>query len=221
MTTQSTINGRSTDLAHIDRLDFGKGDGLLPAIVQHADTGVVLMLGYMNREALEATRTRGRVVFFSRSRRQLWEKGETTGRTLLLEHIQADCDGDALLVSARPLGPVCHSGAATCFGEARPEEPLSFLNVLSTVIDERIATMPQASHTADLVRSGVRRVAQKVGEEGLEMALAGAGGTDDEVIGETADLLYHLLLLLRVRGLQLGEVLTKLRSRHETRTHSR
>ena len=206
---------RPLELADIEGLDFGKGAGLLPAIVQHAGSGAVLMLGYMNRDALRASLTRRRVVFFSRSRQRLWEKGETSGQVLELAQIRADCDRDALLATAWPRGLVCHLGTASCFGDARtPGEALAFLDTLARVIGERMAARPEASYTARLVAAGVKRVAQKVGEEGLEMALAGAGGSDAEVVAEAADLLYHVLVLLRVRGLPLERVVGELRARH-------
>ena len=203
-------------LANVDGLDFSKGSGLLPAIVQHADSGAVLMLGYMNREALRETLTRQRVVFFSRGRQRLWEKGETSGHTLELAAVHADCDGDALLATAWPRGPVCHLGTASCFGDApcTTGEHLAFLDTLAQVIGERMAGRPEGSYTARLVAQGAKRVAQKVGEEGLELALAGAGGSDAEVVAEAADLLYHLLVLLRVRGLPLERVIGELRARH-------
>jgi len=203
------------ELADVEGLDFGKGAGLLPAIVQHAGSGAVLMLGYMNRDALRASLTRRRVVFFSRSRQRLWEKGETSGQVLELAQIRADCDRDALLATAWPRGLVCHLGTASCFGDARtPGEALAFLDTLARVIGERMAARPEGSYTARLVAAGVKRVAQKVGEEGLEMALAGAGGSDAEVLAEAADLLYHVLVLLRVRGLPLERVIGELRARH-------
>jgi phosphoribosyl-AMP cyclohydrolase / phosphoribosyl-ATP pyrophosphohydrolase len=210
---------RVLQLADLDGPDFGNDAALLPAIVQHAGSGAVLMLGYMNREALRASLTRQRVVFFSRSRQRLWEKGETSGHVLKLAQIRADCDRDALLVSAWPHGPVCHLGTAGCFGDAArtAAEPLAFLETLDEVIGERMAARPEGSYTARLVARGAKRVAQKVGEEGLEMALAGAGGSDAEVVAEAADLLYHLLVLLRVRGLPLERVIGELRARHAAR----
>jgi phosphoribosyl-ATP pyrophosphohydrolase/phosphoribosyl-AMP cyclohydrolase len=209
---------RPLGLADIEGLDFSKGAGLLPAIVQHAGSGAVLMLGYMNRDALRASLMRRRVVFFSRSRQRLWEKGATSGQVLDLAHIRADCDRDALLATAWPRGPVCHFGTASCFGEARTRgEALAFLDALARVIGERMAARPEGSYTARLVAGGAKRVAQKVGEEGLEVALAGAGGSDAEVVAEAADLLYHLLVLLRVRGLPLERVIGELRARHAAR----
>ena len=162
----------------------------------------VLMLGYMDREALAATLARGRVVFFSRSRQRLWEKGETSGNSLQLVDIRCDCDADTLLVIALPAGPVCHTGTASCFGDEplTAAAPLSFLAELEQLIAQRIAAAPEGSYTARLYAGGVRRMAQKVGEEGLEVASAGAGRTDAALLGECADLLYHLLVLLRARS---------------------
>jgi phosphoribosyl-ATP pyrophosphohydrolase/phosphoribosyl-AMP cyclohydrolase len=198
-------------------LDFEKGGGLLPAVVQHADSGAVLMLGYMTREALDATLARGRVVFFSRSKARLWEKGETSGHALQVREITADCDRDALLVKALPRGPTCHLGSASCFEPGTGDGCLVFLGVLERVIAERIRMRPEGSYTARLLADGPRRIAQKVGEEGLEVALAGSSGTDEEVIGEVADLLYHLLVMLKTRGVSLGQVVEELRLRHEGR----
>jgi len=203
--------------------------------VQDASNGSVLMLGYMDRAALSATLARGRVVFFSRSRQRLWEKGETSGNFLQLVDVRADCDADTLLLSALPAGPVCHTGSTTCFGDApaavaaplttaapraAPEPPiapapLGFLLQLEQLIAQRIADAPEDSYTARLYASGVRRVAQKVGEEGLEVALAGAGEPDAALVAESADLLYHLLVLLRSRGLALAAVIAELQRRHD------
>ena len=200
----------------VERLDFAKGDGLLPAIVQHAATGAVLMLGYMNPQALRETLTRRRVVFFSRSKQRLWEKGETSGHCLELAQIRADCDRDTLLVTAWPRGPACHLGTATCFGDEAltAAEPLAFLAALEGIIAQRIAERPEGSYTARLVAQGPKRLAQKVGEEALEVALAAAAETDDKVVAEVADLLYHLLVLLKSRGLPLARVVAELHSRH-------
>jgi phosphoribosyl-AMP cyclohydrolase / phosphoribosyl-ATP pyrophosphohydrolase len=199
----------------VGTIDFSKGDGVVPAIVQDADTGAVLMLGYMNREALEATVSRGKVVFFSRSKLRLWEKGETSGHTLRLADIHLDCDRDALLVRAWPQGPTCHQGTPSCFGEdfAASEPHLSFLSTLERLIAERMTTRPEGSYTARLVEGGMPRIAQKVGEEALEVALAGVGGSKEEVIAESADLIYHLLVLLKARGLALGQVVAELLTR--------
>jgi phosphoribosyl-ATP pyrophosphohydrolase/phosphoribosyl-AMP cyclohydrolase len=197
-------------------LDFGKGDGLVPAVVQHAETGAVLMVGYMNAEALAATFERNRVVFYSRTKRRLWMKGETSGHVLDLVEIRTDCDRDALLVTARPNGPVCHAGTPTCFGDsnAAAASKLAFLGTLEGVIEQRVAENPEGSYTARLFAKGPKRIAQKVGEEGLEVALAGVAETDDKVVSESADLLYHLLVLLKSRGVSLATVVAELESRH-------
>jgi len=201
----------------IASIDFKKGDGLVPAIVQDADTGAVLMMAYMNRDALEQTLARKRAVFFSRSKQRLWEKGETTGHTLDLVNVIADCDHDTLLVTARPRGPACHNGTLTCFGDEprAAVTPIAFLAKLEAVIAQRATEKPEASYTARLLEKGVQRVAQKVGEEGVELALAGAAQGDDKVIGESADLLFHMLVLLRARGVSLGQVVRELETRHQ------
>jgi phosphoribosyl-AMP cyclohydrolase / phosphoribosyl-ATP pyrophosphohydrolase len=200
----------------IAKIDFGKGDGLVPAIVQDADTGAVLMMAYMNREALEQTLARKRAVFFSRSKQRLWEKGETTGHTLDVVDIAVDCDNDTLLISAHPRGPACHNGTLTCFGD-QPRSAatsISFLAKLEGVIAHRATEKPDASYTAKLLAKGINKVAQKVGEEGVETALAGASESDDKLVEESADLLFHLLVLLRARGIALEQVVGKLESRH-------
>jgi phosphoribosyl-ATP pyrophosphohydrolase/phosphoribosyl-AMP cyclohydrolase len=201
-------------------LDWGKSNGLLPAIVQDAGSGAVLMLGYMNRDAVAATQASGRVTFWSRSKRRLWTKGETSGHFLELKRIAADCDGDSLLVLAEPKGPACHRGTLTCWGENPPAaaaQGIAFLGILEQVIGERIAARPAGSYTTKLLGEGTRRIAQKVGEEGLELALAAVAQSDGEIIGEAADLLYHTLLLLRVKGLSLSQVVAELEIRHAGR----
>lgn len=202
-------------IEHAERLDWDKNGGLIPAIVQHAVNGRVLMLGYMNREALRLTLERGRAVFFSRSRQQLWEKGETSGNRLELRSARVDCDADTLLLSAMPAGPVCHTGSLTCFGDESltAATALSFLADLEQIIAQRVAGNPQGSYTAHLVQGGVKRVAQKVGEEGVEVALAGCMEDDPTLLGECADLVYHLLVLLRARSLSLAQVIDTLRAR--------
>ncbi len=208
-----------SDPGDLSRLDFKKGDGLLPAIIQDADTGAVLMLGYMNAAALEATQTRGRVVFFSRSRQTLWEKGETSGHSLLVEAIHVDCDADTLLITARPLGPTCHEGTVTCFGDAAltGATRLGFLPQLAGIIEQRSTESPDRSYTAKLLAGGPTRIAQKVGEEGVEVALAAVAETDDKLVSESADLLFHLMVLLRSRKLSLEEVVKELGTRHASR----
>src|SRR5665213_2252047 len=210
------ITSDPTDLA---RLDFSKGDGLLPAIIQHADTGTVLMLGYMNAAALAATQARGRVVFYSRSRQRLLEKGETSGHTLNVEAIRIDCDADTLLITARPLGPTCHEGTVSCFGDAAltAASRLGFLAQLAGIIEQRIIEAPEHSYTAKLFASGAQRMAQKVGEEGVEVALAAIGESDAKLVSESADLLFHLMVLLRGKNLQLEDVVRELAARHAGR----
>jgi phosphoribosyl-ATP pyrophosphohydrolase/phosphoribosyl-AMP cyclohydrolase len=202
--------------ADIDSLDFAKGGGLLPAIIQHAGTGAVLMLGYMNPEALRETFAKRHVVFFSRTRQRLWEKGETSGHFLELEAVRTDCDRDTLLLTVWPHGPVCHLGTTTCFGNERATlaERLNFLATLESVIARRAADQPEESYTARLFAQGPRRIAQKVGEEGVEVALAAVAEGDDKVISESADLLFHLLVLLKQRGLALERVVAELQARH-------
>ena len=194
-------------------LDWLKGDGLLPAIIQHWRSGEVLMLGYMNAESLVATRASGKVTFFSRSKQRLWSKGESSGNALLVESIHIDCDADTLLIRARPLGPTCHNGTPTCFAGA-PPLPLSFLDELDVLIEQRSIERPQGSYTTQLFAAGVRKIAQKVGEEGVETALAGVVQNDEDLLGESADLLFHLQVLLRARSLALADVVGVLRARH-------
>jgi phosphoribosyl-ATP pyrophosphohydrolase/phosphoribosyl-AMP cyclohydrolase len=203
----------------ISGLDWSKGDGLLPAIVQDARTGRVLMLGYMNQATLQETLEGGRVVFFSRSRGGRWLKGETSGHYLDVVQVSTDCDNDALLVLASPNGPTCHKGTVSCFDEARPTDAqlLGFLGILEKTIAHRIAEQPDGSYTARLVAQGPSRIAQKVGEEALETALAAVTRDDAGVIGESADLLYHLLVLLKSRNLSLADVVRELQSRHSAR----
>jgi phosphoribosyl-ATP pyrophosphohydrolase/phosphoribosyl-AMP cyclohydrolase len=201
-------------------LDWDKGGGLIPAIVQDASSGAVLMLGYMNREALAATRASGRVTFWSRSKQRLWTKGESSGNFLTLKDIALDCDGDALLILADPVGPACHKGTSTCWGESAPRSRahgIAFLGRLEEIIAERIVSRPAGSYTAQLLAEGTRRIAQKVGEEGLELALAAVVQSDPEIVGEAADLLYHTLLLLKVKGLSLSQVVAELEARHADR----
>ncbi len=193
-----------------DQLDWTKGDGLLPAIVQDAATLRVLMLGYMNREALDATLASGKVTFYSRSRQRLWTKGESSGHVLELRAIEADCDSDTLLVRAVPHGPTCHLQRTSCFADA----PGSFLAELDALVARRERERPAGSYTTRLFEQGVRRIAQKVGEEGVETALAAVAQDEAALLGESADLLYHLLVLLRSRGLGLADVEALLAERH-------
>jgi phosphoribosyl-ATP pyrophosphohydrolase/phosphoribosyl-AMP cyclohydrolase len=200
---------------NIDNLAWEKMDGLIPAIVQDFFDGRVLMQGFMNKAALEATLDTGKVTFWSRSREEIWTKGETSGHTLDLVDIHPDCDGDCLLVRAHPEGPTCHLGTLTCFdGEEKVIPELAFLTELERVIADRDKNRPEGSYTTSLLESGIKRIAQKVGEEGVETALAAAAGDDNELLNESADLIYHLLVLLRSRKLELGTLVEVLKVRH-------
>jgi phosphoribosyl-ATP pyrophosphohydrolase/phosphoribosyl-AMP cyclohydrolase len=202
-------------MLNTSELAWDKMNGLIPAIVQDAFDGRVLMQAYMNHEALEASLDSGRVTFWSRSREQLWTKGETSGNFLELVDIIPDCDGDTLLVLARPEGPVCHLGTATCFETSeRMHAQLGFLAELERVIEQRDRDRPENSYTTQLFEAGVKRIAQKVGEEGVETALAAVSGDDKELLNESADLLYHLFVLLCSRKLEVGSLIEVLKSRH-------
>lgn len=204
------------DSRQVNAIDWDKMAGLVPAVVQDAFDGRVLMLGYMNREALSNTLDTGRVTFWSRSRNELWTKGATSGNTLDLVALHADCDGDAVLALARPAGPTCHHGTDTCFdsGENKTAPGLSFLAELERVVAQRYEDRPEGSYTTRLFDKGVKRIAQKVGEEGVETALAAVAGDYAELENEAADLLFHLLVLLRECGLTLADVTSTLESRH-------
>jgi phosphoribosyl-ATP pyrophosphohydrolase/phosphoribosyl-AMP cyclohydrolase len=202
----------------INALDWQKGAGLLPAVIQDAHTSAVLMLGYMNREALNATLRTKQVTFFSRTKNRLWTKGETSGHFLNVVSVQADCDNDSLLITARPQGPTCHTGATSCFGKVGTEaQSVSFLTKLEAVIAQRISERPDGSYTARIWSEGLTRIAQKVGEEGVEVALAAVTQADDRLVGESADLLFHLALLLKSRNLSLADAVKELEQRHEAK----
>ncbi|MHB1056485.1 MAG: bifunctional phosphoribosyl-AMP cyclohydrolase/phosphoribosyl-ATP diphosphatase HisIE [Rhodanobacter sp.] len=204
-----------SDNTDTGRLDWAKGDGLLPAIVQHWLSGEVLMLGYMNAEALAQTQASGHVTFYSRSRRRLWSKGESSGHVLVLKSIRIDCDADTLLIQADPHGPTCHTGSSSCFGDgADVRPPLGFLAELDALVAQRHAERPEGSYTTKLFDGGMRRIAQKVGEEGVETALAAVVQEDAALLGEAADLVFHLTVALRARGLSLGDVVEVLAKRH-------
>jgi phosphoribosyl-ATP pyrophosphohydrolase/phosphoribosyl-AMP cyclohydrolase len=195
--------------------DWSKGDGLLPAIVQHARTFEVLMLGYFNEESLAQTRASGKVTFFSRSKQRLWTKGETSGNVLDLVSLRIDCDADSFLVQALPRGPTCHRGTQSCFGPgAAPAPALGFLAELDAIVEQRHRERPEGSYTTSLFAAGRHRLAQKVGEEGVEVALAGVAQDDEALLGEAADLVFHLTVLLRDRGLGLADVTRLLARRH-------
>lgn len=199
-------------------VDWSKVGGLVPAVVQHWRSGELLMLGYMTPEAMAATRESGKVTFFSRSRQRLWTKGESSGNHLLLKSLHIDCDADTVLVRAEPSGPVCHTGTPTCFADA-PPLPLGFLDTLDALVGRRAIERPAQSYTTHLFDSGLRAVAQKVAEEGVETALAAVVEDDASLLGESADLIFHLLVLLRARNLDLAQVVAVLARRHAKPGH--
>ncbi|MCR8916822.1 bifunctional phosphoribosyl-AMP cyclohydrolase/phosphoribosyl-ATP diphosphatase HisIE [Bacteroides sp. ET225] len=194
-------------------LDFDKMDGLIPAIIQDNSTQKVLMLGFMNKEAYEKTVETGKVTFFSRTKKRLWTKGEESGNFLNVVSIKADCDNDTLLVMANPCGPVCHKGTDTCWGE-KNEQDIMFLKELQDFIDKRHEEMPENSYTTSLFRSGVNKMAQKVGEEAVETIIEACNGTDERLIYEGADLLYHLIVLLTSKGYRIEDLARELKERH-------
>ncbi|MBM6946143.1 bifunctional phosphoribosyl-AMP cyclohydrolase/phosphoribosyl-ATP diphosphatase HisIE [Bacteroides gallinaceum] len=193
--------------------DFDKMDGLVPAIIQDSYTQKVLMLGFMNKEAYEKTLTTGKVTFYSRTKQRLWTKGETSGNFLEVVSIKSDCDNDTLLIQAHPTGPVCHTGTDTCWGE-KNEQDIMFLKELQDFIDKRHKEMPEHSYTTSLFRSGVNKMAQKVGEEAVETIIEACNGTDERLIYEGADLLYHLIVLLTSKGYRIEDLARELKERH-------
>ena len=195
-------------------IDFEKMDGLVPAIIQDNVTRKVLMLGFMNKEAYDKTVETGKVTFWSRTRNCLWTKGETSGNFLNVKEILLDCDKDTLLIKARPEGPVCHTGADTCWNEQNSVD-LNFLSYLQDFIDRRFKEMPEGSYTTSLFKSGVNRMAQKVGEEAVETVIEATNGTDDRLIYEASDLIYHLIVLLTSKGHRIEELAAELVKRHK------
>ncbi|MDR1779703.1 MAG: bifunctional phosphoribosyl-AMP cyclohydrolase/phosphoribosyl-ATP diphosphatase HisIE [Tannerella sp.] len=195
-------------------LNFDKSGGLIPAIIQDAQTGSVLMLGFMNQEAYNKTLEIKKVTFFSRTRQCLWTKGETSGNYLHVVDILVDCDNDTLLIKARPDGPVCHTGEDTCFGE-KNGEGVCFLAYLQDFIERRYHEMPEGSYTTSLFRDGVNRMAQKVGEEAVETVIEATNGTDERFIYEASDLIYHLIVLLTSKGYSLKDIANELKNRHK------
>ena len=194
-------------------LDFDKMNGLIPAIIQDSSTQKVLMLGFMNKEAYEKTVKTGKVTFYSRTKKRLWTKGEESGNFLNVVSIKADCDNDTLLVMANPCGPVCHKGTDTCWGE-KNEQDIMFLKELQDFIDKRHEEMPENSYTTSLFKSGVNKMAQKVGEEAVETIIEACNGTDERLIYEGADLLYHLIVLLTSKGYRIEDLARELKERH-------
>ena len=196
-------------------IDFDKMNGLVPAIIQDAETKNVLMLGYMNREAYDKTVETGKVTFFSRTKNRLWTKGETSGNFLNVVSIKNDCDNDSLLIQVRPDGPVCHTGTDTCWGETNEVSPLMFLSELQDFIEKRHEEMPEGSYTTSLFKDGLNRMAQTVGEEALEAVIEAVNGTNDRLIYEGSDMLYHLIVLLTAKGLRIEQMVEELKIRHK------
>jgi len=196
-------------------IDFEKMQGLVPAIIQDAVTNKVLMLGFMNKEAYEKTVETGLVTFWSRTRNCLWTKGETSGNVLKVVKILNDCDNDTLLIKANPAGPVCHTGADTCWFETNEKNPLLFLTELQDFINKRHEEMPEGSYTTSLFKDGLNRMAQKVGEEALELVIEATNGTNDRLIYEGSDMLYHLIVLLTSKGLRIEDMAAELAERHQ------
>ncbi|EGR0768047.1 bifunctional phosphoribosyl-AMP cyclohydrolase/phosphoribosyl-ATP diphosphatase HisIE [Vibrio parahaemolyticus] len=199
-----------------ERINWEKVDGLVPAIVQDFQSSQVLMMGYMNQDALAKTGETGQVTFFSRTKERLWTKGETSGNVLQLVNISLDCDNDTLLVRVNPIGPTCHTGTTTCWdGDAQEESQMVWLHQLEQLLAARKSADPDSSYTASLYASGTKRISQKVGEEGVEVALAATSGDKVELVCESADLIYHLLVLLQDQGLSMNDVVNKLKERHK------
>ena len=196
-------------------IDFEKQGGLVPAIIQDSITNNVLMLGYMNQEAYEQTIKTGKVTFWSRSRQCLWTKGETSGNFLNLVSIKSDCDNDTLLVRVNPVGPACHLGTDTCWGEKNEANPLLFLTELQDFINKRHEEMPEGSYTTSLFKDGLNRMAQKVGEEALEAVIEATNGTNERLIYEASDMFYHLIVLLTSKGLRIENIAQELQVRHD------
>ncbi len=195
-------------------IDFDKSGGLVPAVIQDNETLKVLMLGYMNQEALKVTEESGKVTFFSRSKNRLWTKGEESGNFLNLVSISSDCDNDTLLIKVKPVGPVCHTGTDTCWGETN-EGDFEFLNFLQKFIQVRFKDMPEGSYTTSLFKSGINRMAQKVGEEAVETVIEATNGTEEGFLYEASDLVYHLIVLLTSKGYSLEDIGRELKKRHK------
>ena len=200
-------------------IDFEKTGGLVPAIIQDATTKTVLMLGYMNKEAFDKTLETKKVTFYSRSRQCLWTKGETSGNFLELVDIKVDCDNDTLLVKANPQGPTCHTGTDTCWGEKNEKNPLLFLTYLQDFINRRHEEMPEGSYTTSLFKDGLNRMAQKVGEEALEAVIEACNGTNERLIYEGSDMIYHRIVLLTSKGLRIEDLAKELQVRHDPNWH--
>jgi len=202
------------ELKNISQLDFQKMDGLIPAVIQDNRTLKVLMLGFMNKEALEKTQEIGQVTFYSRTKNRLWTKGEESGNYLNVVSVLVDCDNDTLLIKVNPVGPVCHTGSDTCFDEVNSKDDIQFLSYLQDFIDKRKKEMPTGSYTTSLFKKGTRTIAQKVGEEAVETIIGAMANDDENFIYESGDLIYHLIVLLTNKGYRIEDVVRELKKRH-------
>ena len=203
----------------VESIDFKKMNGLVPAIIQDSKSQKVLMLGFMNEEAYKKTVETGKVTFFSRTRNTLWTKGETSGNFLNLVDVKLDCDKDTLLIQVNPVGPVCHTGADTCWNEKNEVNPLLFLTYLQDFIEKRHEEMPEGSYTTSLFKDGINRMAQTVGEEALEAVIEATNGTNERLVYEGSDFLYHLIVLLTAKGLRIEDLAKELQVRHDPKWH--
>ena len=202
------------EFKNISQIDFNKLNGLVPAVVQDSETMKVLMVGFMNKEAVAKTQEIGKVTFFSRTKNRLWTKGEESGNFLNVVSVLIDCDNDTLLIKARPVGPVCHTGTDTCFDEVNPKGDVLFLSYLQDFIDKRKKEMPEGSYTTSLFKAGTRKITQKVGEEAIETIIGAMANDDENFIYEAGDLLYHLIVLLTHKGYRIEDIVRELKKRH-------
>jgi phosphoribosyl-AMP cyclohydrolase / phosphoribosyl-ATP pyrophosphohydrolase len=202
------------EFKNISELDFDKMDGLIPAVIQDDKTLKVLMVGFMNKEAIEKTQEIGKVTFFSRTKNRLWTKGEESGNFLNVVSVLVDCDEDTLLIKVNPVGPVCHTGTDTCFDEVNPKDDVQFLSYLQDFIDKRKKEMPEGSYTTSLFKKGTRTITQKVGEEAVETIIGAMANDDENFIYESGDLLYHLIVLLSHKGYRIEDIVRELKKRH-------
>ncbi len=202
------------EFKNISQINFGKLNGLVPAIIQDIETQKVLMLGFMNEEAVSKTLEIGKVTFFSRTKNRLWTKGEESGNFLNVVSLLIDCDDDTLLIKVNPVGPVCHTGSDTCFDEINPENDVQFLRYLQDFIDKRKQEMPEGSYTTSLFKAGTRKITQKVGEEAVETIIGAMANDDDNFIYEAGDLIYHLIVLLSHKGYRIEDIVRELKKRH-------
>jgi phosphoribosyl-AMP cyclohydrolase / phosphoribosyl-ATP pyrophosphohydrolase len=202
------------EFKNISQINFSKMNGLVPAVIQDNETLKVLMLGFMNEEALTKTLETGKVTFFSRTKNRLWTKGEESGNYLNVVFVLIDCDEDTLLFKVNPVGPVCHTGSDTCFDEINPKNDIQFLRYLQDFIDKRKVEMPEGSYTTSLFKAGTKKISQKVGEEAVETIIGAMANDDENFIYESADLIYHLLVLLTHKGLRIEDIVSELKKRH-------